>query len=120
MSFATFVETVTVIVLVVGAWASMFPIRRHFQEEKRKNQRIEDALLGTEATKELPATPSLFFQVKELRTDVAEIKTLTKQLRANGGKSFYDKVDHMSSDLTEIKAKLDEHIDEHMTESHHV
>ncbi|MDE2105812.1 MAG: hypothetical protein KGL39_51790 [Patescibacteria group bacterium] len=110
MSITDLIGLVEIISFVVGAYAALFPLRHHFMEQKRQNQRIEDALLGTEATKELPATPSLFFQVKEIKTDLTEVKRLTAQLKANGGKSFYDKVNQMSDDVTEIRAKLDEHI----------
>lgn len=112
MSLSTFVEVVTITLLAVGAYAALFPVRRHFHEEKLKNQRIEDALLGTEDTKELKGTPSLFKQVDQIKTDLAEVKELTKQLKANGGRSFYDKVNAIGKEVTTISAKLDEHISE--------
>lgn len=105
LSFSGILAGIYLITLIIGAYTAAFPVRRHFQAEKRKNQRIEDALLGTEATKELPGTPSLFFQVKEIKADLTEVKSLTRQLKANGGKSLYDKVN-------QIAIQLEDHIHE--------
>lgn len=115
MSFTEILAVVYLVSLLVGAYAAAFPIRRHFQEEKRKNQRIEDALLGTDETKELPATPSLFFQMQQVKAELIEVKKLTAQLKPNGGKSVFDRVTQTAADVIKIGTKLDEHI----SETHH-
>lgn len=114
MSLMEVIGILELIAFVVGAWAALFPLRKHFKEQKLQNQRIEDALLGTPETPTLPGTPSLFFQVKEIKTDLSEVKRLTAQLKANGGKSLFDVVNQTAREMSNLSTRLEDHlIEEH-------
>lgn len=85
---------------ILGGTVALISFRKRYREDKRQRQRIEDALLGTEATHGIPATPSVFQQLTELRAAVADIQQTTRELRPNGGGSLADKITRIDRRLT--------------------
>ena len=92
---------------LAGAAIAFIPLKRHFEEERRQSQRIEDAIMGVEATGTLPAIPSIFTVVTELAQSVNEIKDLTRQLKPNGGSSLADEIRRSAHKLDKVQEQLD-------------
>lgn len=103
------ITATTSLAALVGAAIAFIPVRRHFKEERRQTQRIEDALMGVEASGTLPAIPSLFTVVSDLTKSVDEIKDLTRQLKPNGGSSLADEIRRSAHKLDKVQEQLEEH-----------
>lgn len=124
-----------------GAWRAHQKTVQERVEIKQQNQRVWDRLLGQPADPEhgLPAVPGIFDKVealsqvvyevkddvstlhdtvadvqstvKTIEADMSNVKTLTTQLKPNGGKSLADKVTRTESKVDSVSSKLDEHLE---------
>lgn len=99
MSNADSIAAIGAIAMSMSALLAAVPFKRHLVEEKIQRQRIQDAILGTPPMKGLPGRSSIFEQIELLQSSLEEIKTLTKQLKPNGGSSLADKVNRISDML---------------------
>lgn len=112
---------------IVLASVAILSGRKYIREERStrkdrllKAQRVEDALLGTQATDTLDATPSLFVRVSALSDNLDTVKeglntvkegqeaiaVTVKQLLPNGGKSVSDQINKITNQVSTITGQI--------------
>ena len=109
MALADTVAAISGASALAGAAVAFAPLKRHFTEERRQAQRIEDSILGVKASETLPAVPSIFAVVSDLANRVDEIRDLTRQLKPNGGSSLADEIRRSAHKLDKVQEQLEEH-----------
>ncbi len=101
----------------VGVSAGVYAFWRAHLRTARQRRRFDDKLFGVPFDPEtgVPSTPGIFErfdqittaveqlheQVTSMESDLTEVKTLTQQLRRNGGSSVFDTVHRVADSLTE-------------------
>ncbi len=81
--------------------------RRRHDDEIVHRARLEDEILGRDASPGLPRMPSLSERLSVQDQSIREIAALTKQLRPNGGSSLADRIRRIEEKLDDAKAHLD-------------